>query len=281
MENTHIPAWKRIAIKKENNQQNDDFSTEDPLNVTTHLSTGSLTKKEKKRIINKDLDIGKTKNKVSKNKKDKKKLKLSREDRLQKRNTVLKDQLRYLIDFSKSKPPYKIPQEVLDLESVKTNYVMDTDDSVKDENKVVEVWKFAKSKQNWIIKHFFSEEEIPLAYNDILIEYLYDLKGRAKMDLKQKCEEQIKAWENYLAAEEEKIKAMVEGDSEDKKETTKEDGNEEKDSLTKETSDHKEQSETEKDTKKEEEKEVVPPNKRIVERCEKLLSRWATSEDDE
>ena len=281
MENTHIPAWKRIAIKKVNNQQNDDFSTEDPLNVTTHLSTGSLTKKEKKRIINKDLDIGKTKNKVSKNKKDKKKLKLSREDRLQKKNTVLKDQLRYLIDFSKSKEPYKIPQEVLDLESVKVNYVIDTDDSVKDENKVVEVWKFAKSKQNWIIKHFFNEEEIPLAYNDILIEYLYDLKGRAKMDLKQKCEEQIKAWEDYNAAEEEKIKALVEGgDQEKKEESTKENG-EEKDGSTEESNENKEKDESEKDTKKEEEKEIVPPNKNIVDRCEKLLLRWATSEEEQ
>lgn len=280
MENTHIPAWKRIAIKKENNQQADDFSTEDPLNVTTHLSTGSLTKKEKKRIINKDLDIGRSKNKISKNKKDKKKLKSSREDRLQKKNTVLKDQLRYLIDFSKSRPSYKIPQEVLDLESVKINYIIDTDDSVKDENKVVEVWKFAKSKQNWIIKHFFNEEEIPLAYNDILIEYLYDLRGKAKMDLKQKCKEQMKAWEDYTAAEEEKIKALVEGDDEEKKETTKE-GGEEEDDSTKETGESKEKNESEKHTTKEEEKEIVPPNKNIVDRCAKLLSRWATSEDEQ
>lgn len=270
MENGHIPAWKRIAIKKqstENAGSSDDFSTEDPLNVTTHLSTGTLSKKEKKRIINKDLDVGRTKNKISKNKKDKKKQKLPREERMQKKQLVLKDQLRYLLDFYKNKVSKDIPENVMKLESVKVNYAED-EPVETDENMVVEVWKFAKSKQNWLIKHFFSIDEIPIEYDDILVVYLKDLKGKVKEELKEKCMAQLKAWNNYMIAEQEKIKAMVENDAP----KADEDKEEEDDS----------QKEKKKEEKEEEKKdEVVPPRKDIVHRSQKLLLKWAELEDSD
>lgn len=273
MDNAHIPAWKRIAIKKqsaENTATSDDFSTEDPLNVTTHLSTGSLSKKEKKRIINKDLDIGRTKNKVSKNKKDKKKLKLPREERMQKKQLVLKDQLRYLLDFYKNKISKDIPENVMNLESVKANYAED-EPTEDDENMVVEVWKFAKSKQNWLIKHFFSIDEIPVEYDDILTVYLRDLKGKVKEDLEEKCFAQIKAWNNYMIAEQEKIKAMVEKDAtKPEEENVSSENEEEKDEKKKNDENEEEKKKTD---------EVVPPRKDIVHRSQKLLLKWADLED--
>lgn len=270
MENGHIPAWKRIAIKKqstENAGSSDDFSTEDPLNVTTHLSTGTLSKKEKKRIINKDLDVGRTKNKVSKNKKDKKKQKLPREERMQKKQLVLKDQLRYLLDFYKNKVSKDIPENVMKLESVKVNYAED-EPVETDENMVVEVWKFAKSKQNWLIKHFFSIDEIPIEYDDILVVYLKDLKGKVKEELKEKCMVQLKAWNNYMIAEQEKIKAMVENDA------PKADEDKEKEDDSKKEEKKEEKEEEKKD-------EVVPPRKDIVHRSQKLLLKWAELEDSD
>ena len=270
MENGHIPAWKRIAIKKqstENAGSSDDFSTEDPLNVTTHLSTGTLSKKEKKRIINKDLDVGRTKNKVSKNKKDKKKQKLPREERMQKKQLVLKDQLRYLLDFYKNKVSKDIPENVMKLESVKVNYAED-EPVETDENMVVEVWKFAKSKQNWLIKHFFSIDEIPIEYDDILVVYLKDLKGKVKEELKEKCMAQLKAWNNYMIAEQEKIKAMVENDA------PKADEDKEKEDDSKKEEKKEEKEEEKKD-------EVVPPRKDIVHRSQKLLLKWAELEDSD
>lgn len=270
MENGHIPAWKRIAIKKqstENAGSSDDFSTEDPLNVTTHLSTGTLSKKEKKRIINKDLDVGRTKNKISKNKKDKKKQKLPREERMQKKQLVLKDQLRYLLDFYKNKVSKDIPENVMKLESVKVNYAED-EPVETDENMVVEVWKFAKSKQNWLIKHFFSIDEIPIEYDDILVVYLKDLKGKVKEELKEKCMVQLKAWNNYMIAEQEKIKAMVENDA------PKADEDKEKEDDSKKEEKKEEKEEEKKD-------EVVPPRKDIVHRSQKLLLKWAELEDSD
>ena len=270
MENGHIPAWKRIAIKKqstENAGSSDDFSTEDPLNVTTHLSTGTLSKKEKTRIINKDLDVGRTKNKVSKNKKDKKKQKLPREERMQKKQLVLKDQLRYLLDFYKNKVSKDIPENVMKLESVKVNYAED-EPVETDENMVVEVWKFAKSKQNWLIKHFFSIDEIPIEYDDILVVYLKDLKGKVKEELKEKCMAQLKAWNNYMIAEQEKIKAMVENDA------PKADEDKEKEDDSKKEEKKEEKEEEKKD-------EVVPPRKDIVHRSQKLLLKWAELEDSD
>ena len=46
----HVPAWKRFAIKNKNEGKRE--IEDDPLNVTTHLATGSLTKKQKKSILN-------------------------------------------------------------------------------------------------------------------------------------------------------------------------------------------------------------------------------------
>ncbi|CCF59713.1 hypothetical protein KAFR_0H03030 [Kazachstania africana CBS 2517] len=221
MSEGHIPAWKRIAIKKTSAENNgDDFISEDPLNVTTHLSTGYLTKKEKKRIIQGDSAKVATSKKVSKpGKKEKKRDKLPKEERLLKKNLVLKDQLRYLIDFYKKKISAELPEEIIALENVKANIVDGTataSNEPKDENAVVELWKFSKQKQNWLIKHFFNIEEIPSEYNEMLVSYFKDLQGRSRTDLLEKCLAQLKAWNAYAEEQEQKIKSIVEDSDKEK-----------------------------------------------------------------
>lgn len=274
MENDHIPAWKRIAIKQQKQDDTDDLNTEDPLNVTTHLSTGFLSKKEKKRIINKDSGLYKTKNRVSKQKNDKKKIKLPKEERQQKKNLVLKDQLRYLLDFYKSKISKELPDIILNLDNVKANYSEEAKASVDDENLVVEVWKFSKSKQIWLTKHFFNTDEIPVPYDDLLIQYFKDLKGRSKDELIEKCINQINCWNEYIRAEEQKIIAMVEGDSDKTTESISESKGESDKKIDTQGESTKEE------PKKEKEVELIPPNKETVSRCQKLLKKWLQLGDE-
>lgn len=59
MSENHVPAWKRIALKRQTISSGDESKEkgqsnlidDDPLNITTHLSTGNLTKKEKKESL--------------------------------------------------------------------------------------------------------------------------------------------------------------------------------------------------------------------------------------
>ena len=189
----------------------------------------------------------------------------------------MKDQLRYLLDFYKTKVSDDIPKSVLNLENVKINYANDAEAADKEQQSlVVDVWKFAKSKQNWLIKHFFNTEEIPTEYDDILIEYFKDLKGKMKDDLIQKCLAQIKTWNEYSIAEEQKIKDMVEGGDNKKESKDEEKQVEDEDKSTDEV--EKDETNNDKD-KKEEQPEVVPPSKFVVSRSHKLLTRWVQLED--
>lgn len=163
MPESHIPAWKRIALKKqsveiqnESNEQNQsNIVDDDPLNITTHLSTGNLTKKEKRRIINGENKLPTKKEKRVSKPGSKKKEKLSREEKNSKKNKILKDQLRYLIEFFKTKSETKFPSSVLELESVKENYGDSLDTVVSADSGVVEVWKFSKQKQELAHQAFF------------------------------------------------------------------------------------------------------------------------------
>ena len=276
MSENHIPAWKRIALNKQTLKSENKFKEQsqsnvlddDPLNITTHLSTGNLTKKEKKRIIN-----GENKSSIKKGKRvskpgTKKKEKLSKEEKNSKKNKILKDQLRYLIEFFRTKSESKFPTPILELESVKENY---GDSLTKDESAesgVVEVWKFSKQKQNWLIKHFFNLDEIPSVYNDLLLLYFKDLQGRSKDELISKCQEKLKQWNDYVEDQETKIKALIE---------------EEKPSEPvdcEKTEEGKKAVDAVKEEQKEEQKEIQMPNKELVQRSLKLLKIW-TNDDSE
>lgn len=249
---SHIPAWKRIAIKSDSSASKKD--EDDPLNITTHLATGSLTKKEKKRIIRGESTTTSTKDKVKKPKRTK----LNREERQEKRKSVLKDQLRYLIEFYTSKVG-TLPETVVQLENVKGNVDANTGDAKSDEEeeeeeeqRVVTVWKFSKQKQNWLLKNIFEMDEIPIEYNSLVESYFQDLKGGAREELVKRCQSKVEEWNDYVARQEEDIKKMVEGEqqaSEGGNAAAKEEG----------------------DTKEETEPQVVQPNKEIVQRAKGLL----------
>lgn len=133
-------------------------------------------------------------NKIAKKKvksNSRKKEKLAKDVREEiKRKTVLKDQLRYLIDFYLEKVSDKLPDDVQDLENVKINYPEEKLQKKSDEELgVVDVWKFSKQKQNWLIKHFFNVEELPLEYNELIMQYFKDLKGETlKQSISEKCQ---------------------------------------------------------------------------------------------
>lgn len=264
MSEDHIPAWKRILSKKQDIPNNSTAVTEDPLNVTTHLATGSLTRKEKKQIINKSTQNVKSKtNKIIKKARrdtsKKRKDKLPKEERQLRRNRVLKDQLRYLIEFYRFKQDKNLPKVLYTLESVRVNYPEDMDKYVDESKDVIDIWKFSKQKQNWLLKNILNFEEVPTQYDDLLIKYFQDIQGRSRTELLDKCRSVLEEWNNYVTKQEEKIASLVEGD------------NEETD-LEKKNDD--ESSETE-DKNKDETKtndELPMPSKERVARCYKLLT---------
>lgn len=205
----HVPAWKRIAIKKANNEPT--LIADDPLNVTVHLATGNLNKKEKRQIIN-GTTSRQTKGKVSKaEKKGRKKVKLPKAERSILKTKVLKDQLKYLIEFYRNKCNKALPKQLLDLDSVALKYEDKEDEA---DSGIQELWKFSKQKQNWLIKHFLSLEEIPREYDELLVTYFEGLQGRARSEIKEKCLKSITQWNNYVDAEDQKIKQIVNGDAE-------------------------------------------------------------------
>ncbi|CAR30590.1 RNA-binding ribosome assembly factor RBP95 [Lachancea thermotolerans CBS 6340] len=213
----HIPAWKRIAIKSQSPEQTPD---ETALNVTTHLATANLSKREKRRIIRGEPEGGKAKKAANPNKKQKKD-KLPREERNLHKEEVLKDQLRYLIDFYREKVG-KLPATVYEHKPVRAQLgdpqVEDAEEASADAG-VVSVWKFSKQKQNWLLKHILDDVQIPACYDDLLYSYFKDLKGGARAGLEQACRELLDRNEKAVAAE----AARVEAAADQEKETAEED----------------------------------------------------------
>ena len=202
----------------------------------------------------------------------KKKEKLSKDEKNSKKNKILKDQLRYLIEFFRTKSESKFPTGILELESVKENY---GDSLIKDEpseSGVVEVWKFSKQKQNWLIKHFFNLDEIPSVYNDLLLLYFRDLQGKSKEELISKCKGKLQQWNDYVEDQETKIKALIAEDKAsepingEEKEEGEKDGNAEQ-GKQKEVQDEQE--------------EVQMPNKELVQRSLKLLEIWKNDDSEQ
>lgn len=268
MSDQHIPAWQRIKIKQTQKEDgNNDFAEEDPLNITTHLATGSLTKKEKQKLIRGDNNTNKiAKKKVKSNSRKKEKLAKDVREEI-KRKTVLKDQLRYLIDFYLEKVSDKLPDDVQDLENVKINYPEEKLQKKSDEELgVVDVWKFSKQKQNWLIKHFFNVEELPLEYNELIMQYFKDLKGETlKQSISEKCQKKIEEWNSYVERELVKMKEIVEGNDQEENSEGNEDTEKQVDG----------------DLKKNEEELEIPPNKDVASRCLKLITVWGSDNGQE
>ena len=54
-------------------------------------------------------------------------------------------------------------------------------------------WKFNKNKETWLLKHMFSEQDIPKTHNLALAKYIHGLKGSGARDrLKTQCLELLK-----------------------------------------------------------------------------------------
>ncbi|SCU91556.1 LAMI_0E06370g1_1 [Lachancea mirantina] len=184
---SHVPAWKRIAFK---NVQHDELRDETPLNVTTHLATASLSRREKRQMLRGD---GTAKKKVGKkDSKGQKREKLERQARVAHRNTVLRDQLRYLIEFYREKVG-GLPESVWEHEPAKSHReeLESGAATAAGELEVVSTWKFSKQKQNWLLKHVFECDLIPSCYDELLASYFRDLKGTARAALEEQCKSTI------------------------------------------------------------------------------------------
>lgn len=101
-----------------------------------------------------------------------------------------------------------------------------------------ESWKFAKSKQNWVLRHIYSEDEIkmPQAYKEkYLINYLLGIKGEgARSRLVQEAKEVIDRWNQFMSEkDEDKKEGEEENDEKEKKiEEDKKDENEDEENVT-------------------------------------------------
>lgn len=254
---SHIPAWKRINIKDVDTEYKNENLDDDPLNITTHLATGSLTRREKKRIIK-----GENTSTLHINKKIKpiKRIKQNKTERLSKKQDILKDQLRYLLEFYNEKIG-TLPDEIQVLPSVKKHFNNIENTSSQGISDVVTVWTFSKQKQNWIIKHLFNIAEIPRQYNQVLLVYFKDLRGRGKELLISQCMEKIQEWNEYCLEQKKKIRDLVNG-------TTTPVGTSES------TTDAPKKLDSCKSGAKKS-LDLIPPSKDIIIRCKTLLDSWA------
>ncbi|KIL00005.1 hypothetical protein PAXRUDRAFT_68114, partial [Paxillus rubicundulus Ve08.2h10] len=52
-------------------------------------------------------------------------------------------------------------------------------------------WKFNKARQNWLIRHVWSENAIPEIYVPLLTKYFADIRGSARQKLIDSCNSKI------------------------------------------------------------------------------------------
>ncbi|CEP62228.1 RNA-binding ribosome assembly factor RBP95 LALA0_S05e00738g [Lachancea lanzarotensis] len=269
----HIPAWKRIAIRNQEGSTTDNDAT--ALQVTTHLATANLSKREKRKIIKGEPESGKNQKKHGNPNKKQKKDKAPREERLLNKEQVLKDQLRYLIDFYREKVG-TLPQEVWEHKPVQAQL---GDPAISDEEKdassskpqVMEVWKFSKQKQNWLLKHVLDDTQIPECYDELLYVYFKDLKGGSKAGLEKSCQDCVDRHE----------KAQLEAQSQDSEEEKRgkdvelgEKGDEKAPADGDESSTKPEETETKDqkaDSASKPRNDEIPPSEHQVKRAQKLL----------
>ncbi|CDO92001.1 unnamed protein product [Kluyveromyces dobzhanskii CBS 2104] len=270
----HVPAWKRFQIRKsdEGKKAEDEL---DSLIVSTHLSTGSLSKKEKKRIIRGgNADGASTGNRVAKKSKDRKREKLAKEDRLKKKDSVLKDQLRYLIDFYTLKLELELPEAVKELPSVSENVKIVSPTEETERNVVRDVWKYSKQKQNWLIKHFFIVDEIPSAFDPLLVKYFQDLQGGSKDRLQASCLETVEKQNKYLQKQKDDMAKLVLGEvnvpseGQEKESADNESKDKDTDLKVSAASNVAEAKESDKTN------ELLPPSTELLERVCSMLDSW-------
>ncbi|SCW02646.1 LAFE_0F11210g1_1 [Lachancea fermentati] len=178
----HVPAWKKIAIAA---KQAGNEEQESALNVTTHLATGSLSKREKRSIIRGEPEAA-----AQRPAKKRKREKAPREQRLADKDLVLRDQLRYLIDFYRERVG-ELPQAVWEHGAARAQVLEAKEEEKTEEPAVVTAWKFSKQKQNWLLKHVLDTGEIPTCYDELLAAYVRDLRGRAREVLEQRLREEL------------------------------------------------------------------------------------------
>ncbi|AMD20013.1 HCL138Cp [Eremothecium sinecaudum] len=204
MTDAHIPAWKKIAIKHTSSTKLGEGDDEDVLNVTTHLAGNLLSKSKAGHTVSNKKNL-KYKSGETKVQKPSKRVKLPRSERELRSASILRDQLRYLVDFyldkiaGNSPADVSLPQKVAQLTSV-AEYVAAK--SSTSSSGVVSAWKFSKQKQNWLLKNLFNMEAIPQEYDVLLIEYVRSLIGHARAIVIERCKKIIaKPEENEKAAE--------------------------------------------------------------------------------
>ncbi|SCU99086.1 LADA_0H17480g1_1 [Lachancea dasiensis] len=273
----HVPAWKRIAIKKRESESAEDNAA---LNVTTHLATANLSKQEKRRIIRGETGTNKSK-KANPNKRQKKD-KAPREERLLHKEEVLKDQLRYLIDFYREKVG-QLPREIWDHKPVRIQLGGSDEDPAKDEPnpdseskaEVTEVWKFSKQKQNWLLKHVLDDTQIPSYYDELVYAYFKDLKGGSKLALVSSCRECIDKNEKFQLTSQNTNDSEVQPDesSSEQQHSPKESENAAEPSTEEPSTEDNQKTKQLKEVDGEEKPESeVPPSGHQVERAQRLLA---------
>lgn len=274
MSEDHVPAWKKINIIKQAQVAANggvNVGDEDPLNVTTHLATGSLTKKQKKSIISKSAGDSNA-NKVAKPKKEKHRNKV-KTDSKEKKSKILKDQLRYLIDFYLYKINDQLPAGLKELDYVVSNLPnMPADDCG-----VKEVWKFSKQKQNWLLKHFFSLDEIPAEFNQLLYDYFELMNGNSKTELTKQCQKRLTQWNDYVEEQEsnmQQIIGMAPSKTQTQTQTQKEPAVPTDATNDNGTPESTAESATTTATTTPAKEETLPPSKEEVTRSKEMLETW-------
>ncbi|AGO12318.1 AaceriAEL041Cp [[Ashbya] aceris (nom. inval.)] len=196
---SHVPAWKRIQIRQQ--QQQLGVEEEDALNVTTHLATS------RSRGQHRAADPAQRIRKPAKREK------LPSSERKQRTATVLRDQLRYLLDFYLEKAPdAPLPPALLQQPAVAA--YLDARPSAE-EAAVAPTWKFSKQKQNWLIKHLHDIDALPSAYDPLLQLYLRGLGDRARDAVVARCTDTLRSWDEYTAAHEEHARRVADATAPD------------------------------------------------------------------
>ncbi|KIY67331.1 hypothetical protein CYLTODRAFT_397227 [Cylindrobasidium torrendii FP15055 ss-10] len=49
-------------------------------------------------------------------------------------------------------------------------------------------WKFNKARQNWLVRNYWSSEQVPDAYTPLVIQYMLKMQGGAREGLVKSCE---------------------------------------------------------------------------------------------
>jgi hypothetical protein len=219
------PAWKRLGLKVK------AVISHDPLAVVTRDDRIENKEKKTQKIDEKKKDrenksefkkrkLTQDNNNNNKDKKPPKRAKIPKSERIE-NNNVVKDQLKYMRQFS-----------------------TDHDN-----------WKFSKQKQNWIIKNI---RTIPDEYEEDMTKYLLSVQGGSRDRIVQDMKNVVNEWNMMVLAAEEQMKKDLEENDNDNDNDDDDDKEEERKDLNKANkANKKEAKKGKKDVKKQDKKEVV------------------------